>query len=679
MADAAGKKFVNDPSTVVLDSLKGLCALNPDLELLEEHKVLYHRPITTTYLDSQVHLISGGGSGHEPSHAGLVGDGMLSAAVCGDVFASPSSQAVLEAIKKCGGKKGVLLVVKNYTGDRLQFSLALSQARALGIETDMVIVGDDAAIGQGEKEFAGRRGLAGTVLIHKIVGSWARKGTPLSALARLASQLSTQLLTLSASLTPISLPGRSATFSIPEDSYELGLGIHGEPGASTVRFEGSKEVVDRIVDGLVGEGSSGRGYREVKEGDKIAVLINNLGGVSGLEMGVVVKDVVEALRSRGLAPSRLYSAPLMTSLDMRGVSVTLLRLPRAEDPKPDILNGGISEEWESLWTESGVLEALDDYVGVTAWPERGGAPVTRTVPSEEVPAKGAEERCSGTGGDTSKGKEKAETETKGGYKEAPKLRTLLKTACEALIAATAELNTLDSHSGDGDTGTTLSSGARALLDADAAGTLRYDDPAECFAEIQRVLATSMGGTMGALIGVWVGAVAEFLRQGKERTREEGEDLWDNLNGKAWAESVQIATKALSTVSGAKYGGRTLLDSLSPFASTLVFSGDVDVAARSAKMGARATEDIEHATHGRASYVGRSLKGHMDPGAVAVWRITEAIAAQTERWYEEERQAKMGMGGGGPGNMRQQFGGAFGSGVITMGGGGGRGDKKIMFG
>ncbi|KAJ3338514.1 hypothetical protein HDU93_009439 [Gonapodya sp. JEL0774] len=645
MADSNGKKFVNHASTVVLDSLKGMCMLNPGLALLEDHKVIYRASLSNLSVrNSQVQLISGGGSGHEPAHAGYVGDGMLSAAVCGDVFASPSSVAVLAAINKCAGDKGVLLLVKNYTGDRLQFSMALSQARAQGIQVDMVVIGDDAAISAKGKEFAGRRGLAGTVLVHKIVGSWARKGLPLSILARLASHLANHLLTLSASLSSISLPGSPPTFSIPPTSYELGLGIHGEPGALTLPMEGCKEIVKRIVEGLVGVESTGMEYCEVKEGDDCVVVVNNLGGVSGLEMGVVVKEVVEALTAFKISPTRLLSAPLMTSLDMRGISVTLLRLPRADEKPPlEVMETGFEYSKES------VLSSLEESVGATGWP--GGVSSTlREVPASGQAMERAEVKEWSSGGSDDKGKKLADA------------------ALDDKSKYQSELNTLDAQSGDGDTGTTLSAGAQALIAADEVGGLDYGDPAVCFGEIQRVLASSMGGTMGALIGVWVGAVGEFLRQGKDRVREENEGVWDNLTGKAWGEAVQIATKNLTAVSGAKYGGRTLLDALSPFASTLVFSGDVDVAARSAKMGAKMTADIEQATHGRSSYVGKSLKGHMDPGAVAVWRITEAIAEQTEKWYNEEklRKQQQMMGAGSMSGMQQFM-------------GQGAKEKKIVFG
>ena len=220
--------IVNHPPNVCDESIAGFLWANPHVTRLANCRVLCRTDIDE-YKTTHVTLISGGGSGHEPAHGGYIGEGMLSAVVCGDVFASPPASAVLEAIRKCAGPMGTLLIVKNYTGDRLHFGMAAERAKLEGILVHMVVVGDDCAV-PAHVRGAGRRGLAGTVLVHKIAGAISARGSSLVEVAATAQTAADSIGTMSVSLSSCTVPGRPASFELPVGYVELGLGIHGEPG-----------------------------------------------------------------------------------------------------------------------------------------------------------------------------------------------------------------------------------------------------------------------------------------------------------------------------------------------------------------------------------------------------------------------------------------------------------------
>src|SRR6516164_5394099 len=244
------KKLINRPEAVVEEMVEGLAAVYPGLRRLPGHTVLVRADLPAPP-DRPVAVISGGGSGHEPAHAGYVGRGMLSAAVAGDVFTSPSPEAVLAALRATTGPRGALLVVKNYTGDRLNFGLAAELARAERIPVEIVLVADDVALAD-SVEHAGRRGLAGTILVHKIAGAAAEAGASLTELAAEAREAATAVRTMGVALSPCTVPAAGQpTFSLSEDEIELGLGIHGEPGVRRGPMEPADILVDRLLDGLL--------------------------------------------------------------------------------------------------------------------------------------------------------------------------------------------------------------------------------------------------------------------------------------------------------------------------------------------------------------------------------------------------------------------------------------------
>ncbi|CAI9594639.1 unnamed protein product, partial [Staurois parvus] len=315
------KKLLNSVSGCVDDVLLGLASCNPDLKVLEGHRVILRADLSN--IKGRVALLSGGGSGHEPAHAGYVGQGMLTGVVAGPVFTSPPVGSIVAAVRTVAhaGAAGVLLLVKNYTGDRLNFGLALERAHREGIEVEMVVIADDCAFISPSK--AGRRGLCGIVLIHKIAGALAEEGKSLQEIASFVRQAATGIGTLGVSLSPCSVPGSGPTFQLAADEFELGLGIHGEAGVQRYKMKSCDEIVRIMIDHMTNEVSKSRVV--LQPGDSIIIIVNNLGGLSCLELQIVASTVVHLLESRGLRIERTMTGSFMTALEMSGVSLTLMK------------------------------------------------------------------------------------------------------------------------------------------------------------------------------------------------------------------------------------------------------------------------------------------------------------------------------------------------------------------
>jgi len=248
--------------------------------------------------DKSVNLISGGGAGHEPAHAAYVGTNMLTAAVSGSIFASPSVSQIYNTIRQSGGAAGTLLIVKNYTGDVFNFNLAASKASAAGKETEVVIIGDDVSVGREKSGKVGRRGLAGTVFVHKIAGAYARgEGASLEKVQALAQSVANNMVTVGASLDRVSVPGRSGEASfLKENELELGMGIHNEPGSRRISPVPDLEgLVDEMLGMLLNQDDKDRAYVKIGKEDEVVLMINNLGGTSVLELGGVAMEVFKQL------------------------------------------------------------------------------------------------------------------------------------------------------------------------------------------------------------------------------------------------------------------------------------------------------------------------------------------------------------------------------------------------
>ncbi|MEM5469536.1 MAG: dihydroxyacetone kinase subunit DhaK [Sulfitobacter sp.] len=538
-------QFINKKEHIVQDTINGIVAASGGkLSRLDGYPFI--RVVVRSDWDkSKVALVSGGGSGHEPAHAGFVGEGMLTAAVCGDVFASPSVDAVLAGILAVTGKAGCVLIVKNYTGDRLNFGLAAARAREMGLRVNMVVVEDDIAIPDLPKP----RSVAGTLFVHKIAGARAEAGGDLGEVTQAAQRAAINAFSIGMSLTSCTIPGTKREERIPDGQIELGLGIHGESGAQQVPFLGAKQAISDAVAKLEPHLTA----------QPYVALINNLGTTTSLEMSVLT---TELLNSRiGSKISHVVGpAAMMTALDMHGFSLSLYPL---------------SDEDTALLTA---------YTPLPAWPKirRFLEPKLLSLP------------------DISAGSQPLPSPH-------PKNSALIRACCEALIFAEEDLNALDAKTGDGDTGATVATAAREVINR--LDHLPLADLTQLFPAISRELTQTMGGSSGVLLAIFFSAAGEA-----------------SASGHAFSSALKFGLNRIKEVGGAKLGDRTMIDALEPALGAL--DAGLQSAATAARNGASKTATMARANAGRSTYINATqLKGHVDPGAEAVARVFEHLQRQ----------------------------------------------------
>lgn len=424
------RHFINDTGELVSSALRSIPLVNPDVAVDEANKIIYRRP--SPYRDGQVSIISGGGSGHEPSFAGMVGPGMLSAAVAGTVFASPSAEQIRVAlVGRVDASRGVLVVVMNYTGDVLNFGMAVEKVRGAAAgrgPVEMVVVGDDVGVGRSRAGKVGRRGIAGTVLVIKVAGALAARGRSLDEVARVARLTAENLVSVGASLAHVHVPGREVAGgneALGVGEAEIGMGIHNEPGSGRVKVD-LKELVAMMLAQLLDPSDKDRAFLNVNS-NEVVLLVNNLGGVSPLEMGGITSEVVTQLRTKyGIEPVRILSGTYMTSLNALGFSISLLNVVNTDIGGP------------------GMIELLDDPSEVSGW----SAPIRKetwesknTAVRTDVPAEGREVERSGLAMD------------------ATVATTALMRGLRAIITAEPDITRYDTVVGDGDCGIGLKRGA----------------------------------------------------------------------------------------------------------------------------------------------------------------------------------------------------------------------------
>jgi dihydroxyacetone kinase-like protein len=311
------KKLVNDPADVVTEALQGIAAAHPDLRVDHPNKIVYRGD---SPVSGKVGLISGGGSGHEPLHGGFVGQGMLDAACAGEVFTSPVPDQMLEATKNVDGGAGVLHIVKNYTGDVMNFEMAAELAAAeTGVEVVSVVTDDDVAV-QDSLYTAGRRGVGVTVLLEKIAGAAAEQGRSLPEVADVAKQVAANGRSMGMALTSCTVPAAGKpTFELGEDEMEIGIGIHGEPGRRRLPLAPARAIAELLVEPIVSD-------LPFAGGDAVIAFVNGMGGTPLIELYLMYNEVASILRGHGIEIARSLVGPYITSLDMAGCSVTLLRV-----------------------------------------------------------------------------------------------------------------------------------------------------------------------------------------------------------------------------------------------------------------------------------------------------------------------------------------------------------------
>jgi dihydroxyacetone kinase-like protein len=310
------KKIINNPHNVVKDMLQGLVAAHPELRILPETQVVVRKDVP---VPNKVGLISGGGSGHEPAHAGFVGPGMLDAACAGDVFTSPSVDQMLAGIKAVNSGKGVLIVAKNYTGDNLNFDLAIDMAVAQGIGVEKVVVADDVAVGEGGRT-TGRRGVAGTVFVHKIAGAKAAEGASLDEVKAAALQAIANVRSFGMALAPCTIPSvGKPSFQLADNEIEIGIGIHGEKGVKRAQLIPADRLAIELSEPILQD-------LPYQEGAEVAVMVNGMGATPLMELYILFNELAKILAQKKINIYKAFVGEYMTSLEMSGCSVTLLKL-----------------------------------------------------------------------------------------------------------------------------------------------------------------------------------------------------------------------------------------------------------------------------------------------------------------------------------------------------------------
>ncbi|EGV61383.1 Dihydroxyacetone kinase 2 [Yamadazyma tenuis] len=584
------KHWVYKPhEDIVLSHIKGLCASNPAVALIPSEKVVFNPHSDTS---RKVCLISGGGAGHEPLHAGFVGTNLLDAAVSGAVFASPSTKQIMAAIKtKSDKSQGTLIIVKNYTGDILHFGLVVERAKSEGYNVEMLAVADDVAVGRKQNAMVGRRGLAGTALVHKVLGAATATTTlTLAQVVALGRAVNGAMVTVGASLDRTSVPGKThdeIEFNGPNEA-ELGLGIHNEPGTKMSPIPAIDDLVRDMYAMLVSPDDEDRHYIDFDlKNDDTVLLINNIGGTSSLELYAIVQHAISGL-PLSHQPQRVLVSDFVTSLNAPGFSITLLNLSSVEK------NSGFSK--------AEILAFLDAPTDAPGWKPKSysswdSPSVEIESPMKEVAPVSSDLKINGS-----------------------QFLQQLQNAMYTLKKAEPKITHYDTLVGDGDCGDTLVMGADGILAA--AKTPEFQaasaDPVAVLSRITEIVEENMGGTSGGIYSIYLTALVHQLQSLPDVSVESvGKALYKALYD------------GLFKYTNARVGGRTLVDTLQPFVDTLSETHNVSKALEAARAGCEKTKELQ-AKFGRASYVDESEfkadGGVPDPGAVGLLAIMEGFLA-----------------------------------------------------
>ena len=583
------KKIINKPETVVMEMCNGIAMAHPELEFLKKYKVIKKKNINK----NKVSLISGGGSGHEPAHAGFVGKGMLDAAVCGDVFASPSQIQIYNAIKETASNKGTLLIIKNYSGDIMNFRNAAHLAIEDGLIVDYIKVDDDIAV-EDSLYTVGRRGVAGTVLVHKIAGAAAELGMSLHEVKEVAQKAANNVRSLGFALTSCTVPAKGTpTFQLEEDEIEFGVGIHGEPGVRREKTSSADELAKKMVNDILADMKI-----EDSNEEEIALMINGFGGTPLQELYLLNNSVIRELAKRNIKICTAFVGNYMTSIDMAGASVSIMKL---------------DNELKHLLSQ--VSEAPGFKVS--------GAfvPVEYTDIYEDENNTDDSNVC-------------FEVQTNKDFSNIEDYRFTLENMIyvvdkmsEIIIKNEVPFCELDSYAGDGDFGMSVAKGFKQLK-REWANILSIEDLTigKFLNECSMVIMEYCGGASGPIWGSAFRAAGRYVGDKDELTVLNFANMMD-----AAVNGVQ-ATGERSFGRGAGVGDKTLIDALVPCANSWelsvkendTFKEAFEKAARKAVEGAESTKEIV-ARMGRAGTVGERSLGYPDAGAHALGEIFTEIS------------------------------------------------------
>ncbi|KAJ5325623.1 Dihydroxyacetone kinase [Penicillium brevicompactum] len=584
------KHFFSDPNHLVVTALNSLTLTNPSLALDKQNKIVFRRPDAPRRAN-KVSIVTGGGSGHEPAFAGFVGHGLCDASVAGTIFASPSAEQIRRAaIDRVPTENGVFIIPMNYTGDVLNFGMAAEKSRAAGIRTEFFAINDDVGVGRVKGGKVGRRGIGGGVLILKMVGALAEAGGSLEDVYALAQLANKNLVSLGSSLEHVHVPGRGVPEdSIPHGEVEVGMGIHNEPGSHRTKFN-LVGLVQGMLLQLLDHNDPDRCYVTRKPDAKFVLLINNLGGVSPLELAGITDEVYRQLQQDyEVNMVRVIQGTFLTSLNGLGFSISLMKLV---DP--------------GLGAGKSMLELLDAPAEAVGW----SAPINTSTwdnrsddPVELKDSNFAEDIHSNL---------QLDPQT---------VKKVLGAGLDRVIRAEPEVTRYDTIVGDGDCGIGLKRGAEAIL------TLLNDTSAPLtsdllltLARIVTVVENVMDGTSGAIYAIFLNALAHGLR-------EQDTSSPTPVTPEIWAAALRSSIDALGKYTPAKKGDRTLVDALAPFIETLSETGEVRVAAAAAQQGTESTKAMK-ASLGRSVYVGgeASWVGKVpDPGAHGLSEFLTGLA------------------------------------------------------
>jgi len=580
------KKIINTPETVVRELCNGMVMAHPELEFISKYKIMKKREINK----DKVTLISGGGSGHEPAHAGFIGQGMLDVAVCGDIFASPSQIQIYQGIKSSSSNKGTLLIIKNYSGDMMNFKNAAYLASEDGIEVDYIKVEDDIAV-EDSLYTVGRRGVAGTVLVHKIAGAAAEMGESLQNVKEAAQNAADNVRSIGFAFTSCTVPAKGTpTFEIADDEMEYGVGIHGEPGIRREKIISADELAERMVNQILNDLNI-----EEDSNEEVALLVNGFGGTPMQELYLLNNSVNRELDKRKVSVFKTFVGNYMTSIDMAGASISIMKLDNQLKTllrKPcDTPAFRVGSHVESIGYSDIDLDVADD------------SEVSFEVETKEDYAVIKDNKVT-----------------------LDNIIYIVDKMSECIIKNEVPFCELDSHAGDGDFGMSVAKGFKQLkrewkniIDIEEMTIGKFLDACSM------VIMENCGGASGPIWG------SAFRAAGKNT-----EGLLE-LSVEDFAKMMQSSVKAIQDTGkrsfgrGAVVGDKTLIDALVPCADSWSESSELnreiikafEIAAKESVEGARKTEGIV-AHMGRAGTVGERSIGYPDAGAHALGIIFTEI-------------------------------------------------------